>query len=90
MINELLLNFAEWLGNQPGSQSLIGSFYMWNWIESTHVLTLMVFLGMPKSVKARPVAQIRQARFSALPIRPAPRAASSASNPDAKADKGHG
>lgn len=46
MINELLLNFAEWLGSQPGSQSLIGSFYMWNWIESTHVLTLMVFLGM--------------------------------------------
>lgn len=46
MINELLLSFAEWLGNQPGSQSLIGSFYMWNWIESTHVLTLMVFLGM--------------------------------------------
>lgn len=46
MINELLLNFAEWIGSQSGSQSLIGSFYMWNWIESTHVLTLMVFLGM--------------------------------------------
>ncbi|MEX1033389.1 MAG: DUF6644 family protein [Cellvibrionaceae bacterium] len=46
MINELLLSFAEWLGSQPASQSLIGSFYMWNWIESTHVLTLMVFLGM--------------------------------------------
>jgi uncharacterized membrane protein len=46
VINELLLNFAEWLGSQPSSQNLIGSFYMWNWIESTHVLTLMVFLGM--------------------------------------------
>lgn len=46
MINELLLNFAQWLADQPGSQALIGSFYMWNWIESTHVLTLMVFLGM--------------------------------------------
>lgn len=46
MINELLLNFAQWLGSQEGSQGLIGSFYMWNWIESTHVLTLMVFLGM--------------------------------------------
>ncbi|MGQ9427320.1 hypothetical protein ACXYTJ_14220 [Gilvimarinus sp. F26214L] len=46
MINELLFNFAEWLGNTSGSQSLIGSFYMWNWIESTHVLTLMLSLGM--------------------------------------------
>lgn len=46
MINELLITFAEWLGSQPSSQALIGSFYMWNWIESTHVLTLMVFLGM--------------------------------------------
>jgi uncharacterized membrane protein len=46
VINELLLNFAEWLASQPSSQELIGSFYMWNWIESTHVLTLMVFLGM--------------------------------------------
>jgi hypothetical protein len=46
VINEILLNFAEWLGSQPSSQNLIGSFYMWNWIESTHVLTLMLFLGM--------------------------------------------
>jgi len=45
-INEALYNFAQWLGNQELSQSLIGSFYMWNWIETTHVLTLMVFLGM--------------------------------------------
>lgn len=46
MLNELLLDFALWINNQPAAQSLIGSFYMWNWIESTHVLTLMVSLGM--------------------------------------------
>lgn len=45
-INEILFTFAQWLSNQETSQALIGSFYMWNWIESTHVLTLMVFLGM--------------------------------------------
>lgn len=46
MINELLSEFSAWIGNSPGSQALIGSFYLWNWIESTHVLTLMVSLGM--------------------------------------------
>lgn len=46
MINELLATFAHWLSGQSGSQALIGSFYLWNWIESTHVLTLMLSLGM--------------------------------------------
>lgn len=46
MINELLANLAHWLSGQSGSQALIGSFYLWNWIESTHVLTLMLSLGM--------------------------------------------
>ena len=46
MINELLSQFSAWLGNSAGSQALIGSFYLWNWVESTHVLTLMVSIGM--------------------------------------------
>ena len=46
MLNEVLLTFAQWLGAQPWSTGLHESFYMYNWIETTHVLTLSVFLGM--------------------------------------------
>jgi hypothetical protein len=46
VINERVLQFAQWLESQSWSQNLHGSFYMYNWIESTHVLTLMVCLGM--------------------------------------------
>ena len=45
-MNELISEFSSWIGNSAGSQALIGSFYLWNWIESAHVLTLMVSLGM--------------------------------------------
>ncbi|MEX0618711.1 MAG: DUF6644 family protein [Pseudohongiellaceae bacterium] len=46
MINELLLNFAEWLGSQDYSQMLLSGYYSYNWVEATHVLALMVSLGM--------------------------------------------
>ncbi len=46
MLNEVLLTFAQWLGAQQWSIGLHESFYMYNWIETTHVLTLTVFLGM--------------------------------------------
>ncbi|MBB6095341.1 putative membrane protein [Povalibacter uvarum] len=46
MLNEVLLTFAQWLGAQQWSTGLHESFYMYNWIETTHVLTLTVFLGM--------------------------------------------
>jgi len=46
VINELLLNFAEWLGSQDYSQMLLSGYYSYNWVEATHVLTLMVSLGM--------------------------------------------
>lgn len=46
MLNELLSEFSNWLGTSAGSQALIGSFYLWNWVESTHVITLMVSIGM--------------------------------------------
>jgi uncharacterized membrane protein len=46
VINELVLQFAQWLESQSWTQNLHGSFYMYNWIESTHVMTLMVSLGM--------------------------------------------
>ena len=46
MLNELLYAFAEWLDTFAWSTGLHESYYMYPWVESTHVLTLMVFLGM--------------------------------------------
>jgi hypothetical protein len=46
VLNSWLLQFAEWLAEQHFSVALHESFYMYNWIETTHVLTLMVSLGM--------------------------------------------
>ncbi|HJN94966.1 MAG: hypothetical protein CMQ15_10530 [Gammaproteobacteria bacterium] len=45
-MNELLYNFAVWLDTHELSTSLHESYYMYNWVESTHVLTLMLCLGM--------------------------------------------
>lgn len=46
MLNEWLLSFARWLDSQSWSTQLHESYYMYAWVETTHVLTLMVFLGM--------------------------------------------
>lgn len=46
MLNEMLLGLARWLDSHSLSTQLHESFYMYNWVESTHVLTLMLFLGM--------------------------------------------
>lgn len=46
MLNRVLLDFAEWLGAKSWSSGLHESFYMYNWIETSHVLTLMLCLGM--------------------------------------------
>lgn len=46
MLNEWLLSFARWLDGQSWSTQLHESYYMYAWVETTHVLTLMVFLGM--------------------------------------------
>ncbi|MEM7364436.1 MAG: DUF6644 family protein [Pseudomonadota bacterium] len=40
------MRFAVWLDSHQASTDLHESYYMYNWIEATHVLTLMVFLGM--------------------------------------------
>lgn len=45
-MNELILQFAQWLDAFDSSARLHESLYMYPWIESTHVLTLMVSLGM--------------------------------------------
>ena len=45
-MNQLVYNFAVWLDDMTWSTMLHESYYMYNWVESTHVLTLMVSLGM--------------------------------------------
>ncbi len=46
ILNELLLGLARFLDSFEASTALHESYYMYAWIETTHVLTLMVFLGM--------------------------------------------
>lgn len=58
MLNEVLYQFAAWLGAFPSSSGLRGSFYLWNWIESMHVLTLAVFLGMLFMIDLRMLGRI--------------------------------
>ena len=41
-----LLPFCQWLAETPGSIALKESFYMYPLVESAHVLTLCLFLGM--------------------------------------------
>jgi len=46
VLNEWLYQFASWLDTFESSTNLHESLYMYGWVESTHVLTLTVFLGM--------------------------------------------
>src|SRR5689334_12646055 len=41
-----LLPFCQWMADTPGSIALHESLYMYPLVESTHVLTLCLFLGM--------------------------------------------
>jgi hypothetical protein len=45
-MNETILQFAQWLDAFDSSTGLHESLYLYPWIESTHVLALMVSLGM--------------------------------------------
>lgn len=45
-MEKLLFQFANWLAATEWSISLHESLYMWNWLESTHVLFLMTSLGL--------------------------------------------
>ena len=62
-----LLAFCHWLGNTPGSIALHESIWVYPIVESVHVLTLCVFLGltvmldlrlMGVALPATPVSQI--------------------------------
>ncbi|HEX6216271.1 MAG TPA: DUF6644 family protein [Vicinamibacterales bacterium] len=45
-MNDWLLKIAEWVAATPFSVGLHESYYMYAWIESLHVVTLMLSLGM--------------------------------------------
>lgn len=45
-MNQQLLQLAQWIESLSWSTALHESYYMYNWIESTHVLALSLFLGM--------------------------------------------
>lgn len=45
MINELLLDIAHWMEAHQYSQMLLSGYYSYNWLEATHVLTLMLCIG---------------------------------------------
>jgi uncharacterized membrane protein SirB2 len=45
-LNQAFYNFAVWLDTHAWSTGLHESYYMYNWIEATHVLSLMLSLGM--------------------------------------------
>jgi Family of unknown function (DUF6644) len=45
-VNQIIYDFAVWLDTHAWSTGLHESYYMYNWIESTHVVTLMLSLGM--------------------------------------------
>ena len=46
MLNQAIYDFAVWVDTQQWSTMLHESYYMYNWVETTHVLTLMISLGM--------------------------------------------
>ncbi len=52
-MNSALLQFATWLSERSFSIGLHESFYLYNWIETTHVMTLMLSLGMLAVVDLR-------------------------------------
>jgi hypothetical protein len=45
-VNQTIYNFAVWLDGTSWSTLLHESFYMYNWVETTHVLSLMTSLGL--------------------------------------------
>jgi len=45
-VNEFIYNISVWVDGTSWSTLLHESYYMYNWVESTHVLTLILCLGM--------------------------------------------
>lgn len=45
-MNQLIHEFALWVDSTNWSTMLHESYYMYNWVETTHVLSLMISLGL--------------------------------------------
>lgn len=45
-MNQLIYDIAVWLDDSAWSTAIHESYYLYNWIEATHVLTLMLSLGI--------------------------------------------
>jgi hypothetical protein len=48
-----LLSFCQWLADTPGSIALHESLFMYPFVESVHVLTLCLFVGMSTMLDLR-------------------------------------
>jgi uncharacterized membrane protein len=46
MFNQFIYDCALWLDATPWSRLLHESYYMYSWVETTHVLSLILSLGM--------------------------------------------
>lgn len=46
MLNQLIYGYARWLDATRWSTLLHESYYMYSWVETTHVLSLVLSLGM--------------------------------------------
>lgn len=66
-MNAWLLQFSEWLYATNWSRSIEESFYLYNWIETTHVLTVMLSLGMLLFIDLRMLG-LSMTRVSAVKI----------------------
>jgi len=45
-LNQFIYDFALWVDGTRWSTMLHESYYMYNWVETTHVLALMISLGL--------------------------------------------
>ncbi len=60
----MISRFLEWLGNTPWSVALLESYYVWPLLESTHVLTLALFVGTAAMMDLR----LMGVSFGSVPV----------------------
>ena len=60
----MIHDFLTWLGDTPTSVALLESLYVWPLLESTHVVTLMLFVGTAIMLDLRLVG----ASFRSVPV----------------------
>jgi hypothetical protein len=76
VVNEWVYSLAVWIDAQTSSTALHESFYLYNWIETTHVLALTLSLGLLLVIDLRMLGfavmfLTGMALFYAIPVRSA-------------------